>query len=46
VYILMKVKTNVPFSYYAGAGWEKSRYFKNRNDWNTYIKSQTKKVKF
>jgi hypothetical protein len=46
VFILMKVKTNVPFSYYAGAGWEKSRYFKNKNDWNTYIKSQTKKVKF
>jgi hypothetical protein len=45
-FILMKVKTNVPFSYYAGAGWEKSKYFKSKVDWNNYIKSETKKVKF
>lgn len=45
-FILMKVKTNVSFSYYAGAGWEKSRYFKSKEDWNNYIKSETKKAKF
>jgi len=45
-FILMKVKTNVPFSYYAGAGWEKSKYFKTKADWQNYIKSESKKVKF
>jgi hypothetical protein len=44
-FILMKVKTNVPFSYYAGAGWEKSKYFKTKADWQNYIKSESKKVK-
>ncbi len=44
--ILIKVKTNVQFSYYAGAGWDKSKYFKTKEDWNTYIRSQTKKAKF
>jgi len=45
-YILIKVKTNVPFSYYAGAGWEKSKYFKSKSDWQNYIKSESKNVKF
>jgi len=46
VFILMKVKTNVPFTYYSGAGWEKSKFFKTRTDWEKYIKSESKKVKF
>ncbi len=45
-FILMKVKTNVPFSYYAGAGWEKSRYFKSKEDWTNYIKAEARKVEF
>jgi rhamnogalacturonyl hydrolase YesR len=45
-FILMKVETNVPFTYYAGAGWEKSKYFKTRADWEKYVKSESKKVIF
>jgi rhamnogalacturonyl hydrolase YesR len=45
-YILIKVKTNVPFSYYAGAGWEKSIFFKTKTDWGKYIQSESKNVKF
>ncbi|WP_262886031.1 DUF4861 family protein [Sunxiuqinia indica] len=37
-FILIKVKTNIPFSYYSGAGWEKSEFFKNNHDWKKYIK--------
>jgi hypothetical protein len=40
------VKTNVPFSYYAGAGWENSIYFKTKTDWGEYIQSESKNVKF
>jgi len=45
-YILIKVKTNVPFDYYAGAGWEKSKYFKTKADWQNYIKGETQKIEF
>ncbi|NDP20034.1 MAG: DUF4861 domain-containing protein [Paludibacter sp.] len=45
-FILIKVRTNVPFSFYAGAGWEKSRYFKSNTDWNKYIMKETKKADF
>lgn len=45
-FILMKVKTNIPFSYYAGAGWEKSGYFKSKEDWQKYIKAESEKVKY
>jgi len=45
-YILIKVKTNVPFDYYAGAGWEKSKYFKIKADWQNYIKGETQKIEF
>jgi hypothetical protein len=45
-YILIKVKTNVPFSYYAGAGWEKSIYFKSKEDWGKYIREEAQKLKF
>ncbi len=45
-FILMKVKTNVPFIYYAGAGWDKSKHFKKRSDWQNYVKDETKKAKF
>jgi hypothetical protein len=43
---LIKVKTNVPFSYYAGAGWDKSKYYRNKEDWNKYINDEAEKVKF
>lgn len=45
-FILMKVKTNVPFSYYAGAGWDKSKYFRTKSDWEKYLISETKKITF
>jgi rhamnogalacturonyl hydrolase YesR len=45
-YSLIKVKTNVPFSYYAGAGWDKSKYYRNKEDWNKYINDEAEKVKF
>jgi rhamnogalacturonyl hydrolase YesR len=45
-YILIQVKTNVPFSYYAGAGWDRSKYFQLKKDWEKYIKSEAKRVMF
>jgi hypothetical protein len=45
-FIIIKVRTNVPFSYYAGAGWDKSKYFHDKNDWQKYIKAEATKVKF
>ncbi len=45
-FIMIKVRTNVPFSYYAGAGWDKSKYFQDKNDWQKYIKYEATKVKF
>ncbi len=45
-FILMKVKTNVPFIYYAGAGWDKSKFFGTKNDWEKYLITESKKVKF
>ncbi len=43
-FILIKVKTNVPFSYYAGAGWNKSKYFSNKKDWESYIITESKEL--
>ena len=45
-FILLKVKTNIPFSYYAGAGWNKSAYFNSQKDWEKYLLSEAKRVKF
>ncbi len=45
-FILIKVKTNVPFSYYTGAGWDKSKYFKQKIDWENYVQKEAKRVKF
>jgi hypothetical protein len=45
-YILIKVKTNVPFVYYAGAGWEKNKYFKKSSDWKTYVSLEKSNLKF
>jgi hypothetical protein len=45
-YVLVKVKTNTPFIYYAGAGWEKNKYFSKSSDWMKYVKRETKKVTF
>lgn len=45
-YVLVKVKTNVPFVYYAGAGWEKSSFFKTKEDWFGYIKKQANSLDF
>lgn len=45
-YMLIRVKTNVPFTYFAGAGWDQSRYFSAKTDWEKYLISESKKVKF
>ena len=44
--ILIKVHTNVPFTYYAGAAWNKNKNFKKSSYWKKYVKLTTKKVKF
>ncbi len=45
-FILVRVKANVPFTYYAGAGWEKSAHFPERKDWERYVKAESAKVEF
>lgn len=45
-YVLIRVKTNIPFIYYAGAGWDKSSFFKNKEDWFNYIKKQASSIDF
>jgi len=45
-YILVKVKTNIPFVYYAGAGWERNKNFSKSADWINYVKLESGKVKF
>ena len=42
-FILIKVQTNVPFSYYSGAGWDKSKSFKGKDDWQNYLIKEAKK---
>jgi rhamnogalacturonyl hydrolase YesR len=36
-FILIKTMTNQPFSYYAGAGWDRNNYFKKQKDWRDYL---------
>ena len=36
-YVLVKVKTNQPFTYHAGAGWDKSGQFKDQKAWQKYL---------
>jgi rhamnogalacturonyl hydrolase YesR len=45
-YVLIKVKTNVPFVYYSGVGWDKTKYFKQKEDWFKYVEKESKKLKF
>jgi rhamnogalacturonyl hydrolase YesR len=45
-YVLIKVKTNVPFVYYSGVGWDKTKYFKQKEDWYNYIEKESRKVDF
>lgn len=45
-YVLVKVKTNVPFVYYAGVGWDKSKCFKQKEDWLKYVEMESKKLDF
>jgi hypothetical protein len=45
-FILLQVKTNTPFTYYSGAGWDKSKFFENKDDWQEYLMKETKNVKF
>lgn len=45
-FILIKVQTNKPFIYYSGAGWDKSKYFKDKVDWKRYLVQEIKRVKF
>lgn len=45
-YVLIKVKTNVPFVYFTGVGWDQSKYFKQNADWFKYVEKEAKKVDF
>ena len=45
-YALIKVKPNHPFTYYAGAGWSKSKYFDKKEDWFEYIIKEAGKSNF
>jgi hypothetical protein len=45
-FVLIKVRTNVPFTYYAGAGWSKSAFFREESDWLEYLKKERRKVTF
>ncbi|HQK54175.1 MAG TPA: DUF4861 family protein [Sedimentibacter sp.] len=45
-FVLMNVQTNVPFIYYAGAGWSKSGIFNTKYDWFDYLKTEAKRAKF
>ncbi|MGK7397246.1 MAG: DUF4861 family protein [Candidatus Cyclobacteriaceae bacterium M3_2C_046] len=45
-YVLIKVKPNQPFTYYAGAGWSKSKYFDKKEDWSNYIYKEASKANF
>lgn len=44
--VLLKVKTNIPFSYYAGAGWSKSRFFKGNDNWKSYLGEEAENITF
>ena len=45
-FILINVQPNVPFSYYAGAGWDKSNDFQNKDDWHEYLMQELKHIHF
>ncbi len=45
-YVLIKVKPNQSFTYYAGAGWSKSKYFDKKEDWLRYVLKEANKVNF
>ncbi len=38
-YVLVRVKTNEPFTYQSGANWGPSGQFKDQKDWQKYLKS-------
>jgi rhamnogalacturonyl hydrolase YesR len=39
-FILVKAFTNIPFTYYAGAGWSKSDFFNQKSDWEGYLSEE------
>ncbi|NJO69145.1 MAG: DUF4861 domain-containing protein [Bacteroidetes bacterium] len=43
-FILIKVITNVPFSYYAGAAWDKSKFIKTKAGWQQYLKEEANRI--
>ena len=45
-YVLVKVRTNVPFNYYSGAGWDGSPQFKTDQDWDKYIEQEIWGIEF
>ena len=45
-YVLVKVRTNVPFNYYSGAGWDGSPQFKTDQDWDKYIEQEIRGIEF
>jgi pectinesterase len=44
-FMLLKIKSGQPVTYYVGAGWTKSPQFKTKKDWLDYINSELKKLK-
>lgn len=45
-YVLIKVKPNEPFIYYAGAGWSESKYFDKKEDWLNYLSKESGEASF
>ncbi len=43
-FILIKVQTNVPFVYHAGAGWSESKYFEDKADWEEYVTNESDRI--
>ncbi|MGV8093488.1 MAG: DUF4861 family protein [Mangrovibacterium sp.] len=44
--VLIKVRTNVPFSYHTGAGWDKSKFFTGNDNWKSYLVHEAGNIKF
>ncbi|MBN1396754.1 MAG: DUF4861 family protein [Bacteroidetes bacterium] len=45
ILLLGNIKTNVPVTYYSGAGWTRSGDFNTIEDWNKYLNEFAKRLK-
>lgn len=43
-FVLLRVYTNQPFTYFTGAGWEKGVSFKDMESWQNYVNDQAKEI--